>query len=177
MAAPFSLLPLGTEVCVLAMSDRSSHVLVARQRQVLVRARFSPDGAFVADAVAAGDSPRPRRAVKLFYVQAKGGAPMSINVDGSAIDFLGWLPHARTIVFTRDTGHGETVATYDVDKRKEGPILPSIPAAYDQVLGLTSEGYLFYTDTRRTMGIAGESSPMRWRRSWRPRCSGRDTGR
>jgi Tol biopolymer transport system component len=143
---------LGTEMRVVAM-DRSSRILVTRQPQVLVRARFSPDGAVVAYAVATGDAARPRRAVKLFYVQQKGGAPISIEVDGSATDFLGWLPHGRTIVFTRDTGGSTAVGTYDLDQRGAGPILPSIPTAYDQVLGLTSDGYFLYTDTRRTVGI------------------------
>jgi Tol biopolymer transport system component len=144
---------LGTAMCVLAISDKSCRLLVQRQPQQLVRARFSPDGSFVAYGVATADAGQPRREVKLFYVQEKGGPPISIEIQGSVTDLLGWVARARTIAFIRGAGDSKTVATYDVDKRQEGPILGSIPGAYDRVLGLTTDGYAFYTDTRRTVRI------------------------
>jgi hypothetical protein len=145
----------GSSACAITLPSGGRPIIVENPDGAEIgNARFSPDASWIACTVSAESATNASiREAKLFF------APVSrtrqpVDMHDAAIDLAGWLPGTMAIVFARKGSGGPELATYDVAKKQLGPALGSFgTGGFNQLLGVSKDEQLFYTDTRRATAI------------------------
>jgi Tol biopolymer transport system component len=139
------------ELTLISTADGSVRVLrsIASTWYTLKRARFSPDGRFVAFSFVREDSP-PN--IDVFLMTADGRNEAVVAGHPAEDELLGWTPDGRSLVFLSDRSGTWDIWTVHITggKQQGEPELLKKDFGYYvwEVLGLAPDGSFYYkTDT------------------------------
>ena len=118
------------------------------------RARFSPDGAYLAFEVTrltpAIVNPRPDAApvaVEIFTMRADGAGIERLSIGSGAAELCGWLPDGTGIVFAREVGGLRALWAVPVEggRSRGTPVVLMRSVGPGEPVGITAAGSLIYT--------------------------------